>query len=124
MQKITVILLLAMCFFLRGLLIQAEIGTVKKLTFNPAGRDPFKSLIPEKQVSKEGPMIIPEALVSAPDLKIDGIVWGGRFPQAIIESQVMREGDVIKKGEPITIISIKPKEVVILFKGKLFTLYP
>ncbi len=124
MKKLAIILLLISCLFLENFITQAEIVSTRKPTFSPAGRDPFKSLMPEKQIKKEETKIIPEAPVLAPDLKIDGIVWGGNFPQAIIESQVMREGDVIDKGEPVTIITIKPKELVVLFKGKLFTLYP
>ncbi|MEW6008085.1 MAG: hypothetical protein AB1629_00405 [Candidatus Omnitrophota bacterium] len=124
MQKITLVLLLIICFFFQNLLSKAEIVTARKPTFNPTGRDPFRSLMPEKQIKQGEVRIVPQAPVLAPDLKIEGIVWGGKFPQVIIESHVMREGDVINNGEPITIISIKPKEVAVLFKGKLFTLYP
>lgn len=83
-------------------------------------RDPFQSYIE----NRTGPQIIePMSLkqVPMPALEIQGLFWGGKFPQAIINNRIVREGDTI--GE-VKIISIKKDGVTVLFSNMEYKLSP
>ncbi len=108
--------------------IYAATLSLKKVSFQAGGfRNPFKSVLPEKIVDKEVINIAkpaPEVEMKPPEIVIQGIVWGGEFPQAIINGKVLKEGDILTGPEPITILEIRPKEVVILYKNKIFNFLP
>ncbi|MBU2541122.1 MAG: general secretion pathway protein GspB [Candidatus Omnitrophica bacterium] len=129
-MKNTSLIVLFITIFLLSLysLGQADVVSSKKVAFKPSGlRSPFRSLLPEKKAEEAKEVIKAperEIPVSSPKVKINGIVWGGLFPQAIINDEVTREGDVLGKPESITVLEIKPREVVVLFKGKIFSLNP
>ena len=62
---------------------------------------------------------------SLPPLKIQGVIWGGIFPQAIIENKVVRQGDTITVGqetEEIKIISIDKEGIVVYFDEQNYKL--
>jgi hypothetical protein len=101
----------------------AEIKTLKTITFDATDlKDPFKSLLPEKKIEiQPGIEKVLEPVVTAPVIEIQGIIWGGKFPQAIINNCVLKEGESLDGAEPIIIVGIKSKEVVVLFKNKIFT---
>jgi len=50
-----------------------------------------------------------------PTLKIQGIIWGGRIPQAIINNKVVKMGDVI---EGVKVVNINKDGVIVLFEDK------
>ena len=54
-----------------------------------------------------------------PALKIQGMVWGGDFPQAIINNKVVKIGDTI---EGASIVQINKEGVVILFEKQKYSL--
>lgn len=123
-------------FFCIGLLlpgalstqVRAEILSLKKVSFQASGfRNPFRSILPEKIIEKETIKIAkpePEVVIKPPEIVIQGIVWGGEFPQAIINGKVMKEGDLLTGPEAVTILEIRPEEVVILYKNKIFNFLP
>lgn len=121
-----IIYFVSLCFVVFCHTGYAEIKTLKTISFDATGlKDPFRSLLPEKKIEIR-PEIEkqPEIIVSAPELKIQGIIWGGKFPQAIINNHVIKEGESLDGAEPIIIVGIKQKEVVVLFKNKIFTYAP
>ena len=70
-------------------------------------KDPFDSALPKP----ERPVQIKQLSAAAgtpvaplPTFDVQGILWGGPLPQAVIEGQVLKVGDVIKDAE-ITEIS-------------------
>ena len=76
-------------------------------------RDPFKkpeSLSTQKpevsgtQVTQEKPL---------PSLTVQGLIWGGSFPQAIINNKVVKIGDTIDK---VSIINIDKDGVTVSFE--------
>jgi len=82
-------------------------------------RDPFKSYIESSVATRvlepmveQGPM---------PDLEVQGLFWGGGYPQAIINNKVLRESDTI---EGVKIISIKKDGVTVLFANTEHKLSP
>jgi len=80
-------------------------------------RDPFKK---EKIEIKEQPQEQMETK-PLPSMQIQGIVWGGGFPQAIINNRVVRVGDTI---EGVQITDINKNGVTVFFENRQYTLSP
>jgi len=76
-------------------------------------RDPFRTNLPQEQTSERGPGT--EGALPLPALNIQGIVWGGKLPQAIINNQVVKVGDTV---EGVRIIDINKKGITLLFNGQ------
>lgn len=91
----------------------------------PEQRSPFANLLPEKpEPSRLGP--IDDDLdvdISLEDLSVQGVFWGIRIPQVIINGQVYREKDTIM-GKDAEIVEIKENTVSILYQGRIFLLSP
>lgn len=82
-------------------------------------RDPFQSAIKLellKDVS-ETDQTAPE--VPIPGLKVQGIFWGGIFPQAIINDKVLKAGDTV---DGVRIISIEKEAITAFFQNRQFKL--
>ena len=82
-------------------------------------RDPFSlggSVLKSKneEITK-----VPVLIENPPALTLQAMVWGGVFPQAIINNKVVKEGDEIE-GARIT--SIEKSGISVLFKGRQFDL--
>ncbi|MDD4900268.1 MAG: hypothetical protein PHT31_06170 [Candidatus Omnitrophica bacterium] len=88
----------------------------QKVEYHTEGaRDPFKPLKieMEESVEEEGPQTLP-------DLKIQGVVWGGSFPQAIINNKVVKVGETIDKAK---VIDINKDGITVLFSGRKYNIY-
>jgi len=84
-----------------------------KIEYKSEGlRDPFQE---EKIEINEQPQE-PKPL---PALQIQGIVWGGGFPQAIINNKVVRVGDTI---EGVRITDINKNGVIVFFENQQYDL--
>ncbi len=86
-------------------------------------RNPFEqpALVSEPDNVEGGIIIKPEAGELA-QLTVQGIIWGGNLPQAIINNKVVKVGDVLEGAE---IVDINKEGVTVLFAGidyKLTTL--
>jgi hypothetical protein len=55
----------------------------------------------------------------APDLVVQGLIWGSSLPQAIINNKVVKVGDVIQGAD---IIDISKEGVLVLFAGTEYKL--
>jgi len=78
---------------------------------------PVKSVTPiKKPLSKPKIEVIDKKSLN---LKLNGMVWGGPKPQAIINDRIVSEGDIIesKKIESITKMGVR-----IRYKGRVFFL--
>ena len=85
-------------------------------------RDPFRAyLVTEKPVpiieQEDTSSIKPKLDLST--LKVQGIIWGVKTPQAIINGKVLSVGDWI---DDVEIIKIEKKGVTLGFKGEMFVL--
>ena len=83
-------------------------------------KDPFKppeikkeAQLPAKVSKQQEPKI-----VTPPSLIIQGIVWGGSLPQAIINQKIVKIGDTL---EGARIIDIKKDGVTIAFQDQQFS---
>jgi len=82
-------------------------------------RDPFKSLLPaaaSSRVESRGPVVgsRSEAPSAPPDLLVQGLVWGGDQPKAIIRGNVYGVGELV---EGMKIVAIDQRGVTIEFQG-------
>ena len=78
--------------------------------------DPFR--YPEAERPKQQ-----EEKISArplPGMSIQGIIWGGNFPQAIVNNKVVKVGDTIE-GARIT--DIQKDGITVLFDNQQYTIY-
>lgn len=64
-------------------------------------RDPFESLI--KKDEKEGTVTVSQEVeIPPPELTVQGVIWGGTFPQAIINDTLVKIGDELQGDVLIT----------------------
>jgi type II secretory pathway component PulC len=78
-------------------------------------KDPFHE---EKIEIEEQPEVQIETK-PLPSVQIQGIVWGGSFPQAIINNKVVRVGDTI---EGVRITDIDRNGVIVFFENRQYNL--
>ncbi len=64
-------------------------------------KDPFKPPV----INREDGVIQQDTIekVQLPELSLQGVIWGGLFPQAIINNKVTKVGDFIEGAEVISI---------------------
>lgn len=81
-------------------------------------RDPFKGL---DQTTSEGTAMLPvESQEPLPDLTVQGIVWGARFPQAVINNKVVKVGDTIEGN--VKVVNIDKEGIIVIFHGRQYNL--
>lgn len=80
-------------------------------------RDPFKSPLEMEKVLDKG--VAPEAGLS--HLKVQGMVWSSKMPQAIINNTVVRIGEVINGAE---ILDIRKEGIYVLYQGRQYIIRP
>ncbi|MFC1804229.1 hypothetical protein ACFLZ3_00120 [Candidatus Omnitrophota bacterium] len=80
-------------------------------------RDPFSEYKSEEPVALEDKQ--KKEAATPPSLTVQGIIWGGKFPQAIINDRAVKEGDSL---EGARIVRIEKQGVNILYYGTLYTL--
>lgn len=82
-------------------------------------RDPFQGAVVEDKASGEERQSSEAAQKTPPSLTVQGIIWGGKFPQAIINNKVVRVGDTI---EGVSVVSIDKEGITIFFGGAQYNL--
>jgi hypothetical protein len=88
-------------------------------------RDPLENLFPKPEQPKEAIPEVESEVVEEnlppkiPPLLVEGMIWGGNRPQAIINSKVYDVGDMVEGGK---IVSIDTNGVKIDFNGYIINL--
>ena len=94
-------------------------------------RDPFSDLVQlaaekEKKEKAEQTIQAPQEttelqkpMPTLDKLKVQGVIWGGRFPQVIINNKILGIGDLIEGFE---IVSIDKKGITLNFAGRVVNL--
>lgn len=87
-------------------------------------RDPLIPLLPElsKGDSSKGstnPNTVKPAIPSPPAISIQGVIWGGGNPKAIINGNVYAVGDLVDGAR---IVSIKREGITVESQGAMFDL--
>lgn len=83
-------------------------------------RDPFEGPFTKPPEPKGGEVEQQELMpveYPPPALTVQGLVWGGEFPQAIINEQVVKIGDTIAEAR---VISIDKDGVSVFYKEKKY----
>jgi type II secretory pathway component PulC len=110
------------------LIAQAEETTIEGVIVRPVMeyksvkmRDPFKTYL-----IKEEPVEVPQDNAEpvkiefdTEKLKVQGIIWGSKVPQAIINDRVVTIGSLIEGAE---VLSIDKKGITLNFHGSIFNL--
>jgi hypothetical protein len=81
-------------------------------------RDPFQSPQKEKQIKGQ----LPQKQIQEkplPALAVKGIVWGGKFPQAIINNRIVKIGDNV---DEVQIVDINKSGVTVSFENRQYNL--
>lgn len=85
-------------------------------------RDPFQNPnIAEGKKPTEESEVSETKEITPPSLTVQGLIWGGNFPQAIINNKVVKVGDII---EGVRIISIDKEGITVFFKEREYKLPP
>ena len=88
-------------------------------------RDPFREYVEEQKVelaSPGGPIMVVVENVSLPAVYlVQGIMWGGKFPQAIINNKVVKKGDMM--GD-VRILDISKDGIKLFYRSRNFLLPP
>lgn len=101
---------------------EPEILTRPKIEYQAQNfRDPFEAY------RKDAPLpssvsVLPapeEKVLPLPDLTIQGAIWGGSLPQAIINNRVLKLEEVI---EPPKVVKIEKEGITVLYSGRQYNL--
>lgn len=86
-------------------------------------RDPFASVMAKEEKrqdsQKQGAAELNQPKINLSALDVEGIIWGGKMPQAIINNKVLVAGDSIDGAE---ILSIDKKGITLSFAGEVVNL--
>jgi len=81
-------------------------------------RNPFKPDVPERELKEKEKASSEQPVLTAPiSIKSDvqGLIWGGNFPQAIIDNKIYKVGDSFGEGR---IAAITKDGVTLNFSGQ------
>ncbi|MDP8260057.1 MAG: hypothetical protein P9L96_03540 [Candidatus Gygaella obscura] len=85
-------------------------------------RDPFEPTLPidlmrpeKKKASQK--ITMREEKINPPTFSVQGVIWGGDIPLAIIDNSVVKIGDVMKDA---SIVDIKKEKIEFVYKGRYF----
>jgi len=85
-------------------------------------RDPFVPVSAAMEVKPQaGAAKTTTTVVSLPDMVLQGMVWGGSFPQAIINGRVVKIGDQVSGAE---VLDITKEGVLFLYGNNRCLLTP
>ena len=87
-------------------------------------RDPLVSLLPAEQVPQT-PAVLPRVVAAAPPkasaVTVQGMIWGGTRPQALIDGRLYNIGDVVQGAR---VVSIARGGVTVAIQDATFLLRP
>lgn len=84
-------------------------------------RDPFDTYLPGQEKTNYDQEEYTSGSVQPPSLTVQGLIWGGSIPQAIVNNKVVKVGDVIEEAR---IADITKEGVKVSYKGRNFNLAP
>lgn len=82
-------------------------------------RDPFQKLIRPADADSTVSVVEEDASVRPPAFAVTGIIWGGIFPVALIDGEVVKAGDTLKGA---TVTRIDKSGVSFIFQEKAYNL--
>ncbi len=129
MKKMTAKILLAVSFFLIAAfscpspaMPDARAQEEPVVEFKPQkAKDPFRKAVGKEAEAKKEEVVVPIVKPERPlpQFTVQGIFWGGRYPQAIIDDVVVKVGDTVKEA---VIVDISRDGITVSFDNKLHTI--
>ncbi|MEE9316452.1 MAG: hypothetical protein V3U97_05020 [bacterium] len=111
-----------LAFPLPGAQLNPKPGFAEKVEYTSQDlRDPFQSPFELYKPVGEPEGKPPSVIGGLSQLEVQGIVWGSKPPQAIINNTVLKAGEVIEGAE---ILSIRKEGVYVLYEGREYILRP
>lgn len=100
---------------------KSELIVIPHIEYKAEGsRDPFESYLKKEEVLQGQPQQEGTAPSPPPPaLTVQGIIWGGRFPQAIINNKIVKVGDTIEEAR---ILDINKDGVTVFFGNRKYNL--
>lgn len=80
-----------------------------------SSRDPFRDMNVQVQSPTSG--VTQTDQVVLPEMEVQGVIWGTRKPQAIINKKVLYEGDYV---DDVLIQKISKTGIDVLYKNRVF----
>jgi hypothetical protein len=112
------ILSIAVFFIVCIFAVEPEPALREKVEYKAEGlKDPFRSPFMKAAVKAGGATGTSQK--KTPPLKVQGIIWGGKFNQAIINNKVVKIGDTV---EGARVINIDKHGITVFFEGEQYTL--
>ncbi|MCF7870805.1 MAG: hypothetical protein K9L77_02730 [Candidatus Omnitrophica bacterium] len=91
-------------------------------------KNPFESRLPQEAVEAkaiESSQEERDSVVALPEgIAIEGVLWGSKMPQAIINGEVYKKGEKLESDKSVSIFNIKDNTVFFLYQGKIFKKKP
>jgi hypothetical protein len=92
-------------------------------------KDPFEGkeeqFIAQAKAQAKAQEVVPEVPVQRRPLPalppVQGLVWGGRFPQAIINDKVVKIGETIDEAKEVRVIDINKSGITVSFDNQQYT---
>lgn len=81
--------------------------------------EPFDSLLPEPTEKPGGGPVSSKVNVAPPQISVEGVLWGNDSPQTIIDGDVYKVGDTLKRVDA-KVYKIEKNKVFIFYSGRLF----
>ena len=119
-----------LAFPLPGAQLNPKPGFAEKVEYTSQDlRDPFQSPFelykpveePVEEPGEEPEEKPPPVIGGLSDLEVQGIIWGSKTPQAIINNTVVKAGEVIEGAE---ILAIRKEGVYVLYEERQYILRP
>jgi len=102
--------------------VSSKKGGVKKVRYTGQGlRDPFRSPFEMEFVIEIEEPVKPAVEADLSHLKVQGMVWGSKLPQAIINNTLVRVGEIIEGAE---ILDIRKEGIYVLYEGRQYIIRP
>lgn len=95
---------------------QTSVIKRRRVEFSSSNADPFRI---DVMKSKQAGPASAAPKVPLPKFTIQGIVWGGEVPQAIVDNKVVKPGDSI---DNVHIVDINREGIDVFFNGAQYTL--
>ncbi|MBN2096862.1 MAG: hypothetical protein JW714_00120 [Candidatus Omnitrophica bacterium] len=109
-------LLAALSLFISSSLVRAQSAQPQVKYTARDLRDPFLSIFEMQKLSDQ-----PAVGEAISHLKVQGMIWGAKMPQAIINDTVVRVGEIVGGAE---ILEIRKEGIYVLYQGKQYILRP
>ncbi|MBL7130170.1 MAG: hypothetical protein ISS45_01990 [Candidatus Omnitrophica bacterium] len=115
---LSLLLLILTCHLVRAQ-VKPGSDSVKTVKYTSQDlRDPFEN--PFEMMTQPEPSK-PTIGVGLSHLQVQGVIWGSKMPQAIINNVVVRIGEVI---EGVEILDIRQEGVYVLYEGRQYIIRP